>query len=1799
MKHTFIIKRVLALLTMIFAASILSKVSARVVYEVIRGTISIYGDEYGPSAMLDGNVNTKWCGASTDQKYENGWWVIFMTSEPICPVAYSVTTADDVLTHPDRNWKSWKIYGANFENVKDAVLGSEVWTLLDQKENISTDQMPKSNHAKSTFYMSEDNHERYSYFLIYISDVAGIDEGGVLYKMQMSEFSFFDEKDPDVPEEPIVYKAIGGTKSQWGNDYSYQSLVDGTSKTKWCSAIGDEQYDDGWWIVFKTTKPIQPLNYSITTADDTQRFPNRNWQSWKIYAGNFEEGETVVKESPRWILIDQRTNVGNQILTTENYADNYFSTNCDSDDQYMYFKIEIPEIVGDDTQQMGEFYFLPNEKIKSIRNKYYIEFSNYESETTSLRLSDEYARLLTQLKQEDNIENIQSIVASLQDVRSQIIRYNTVMANYQYWVEYASKMIAKYSDKLLNDESRVLKNYLSTNTGPTEEFPNGTYEYITGKDLDPDIIQDEVVFLQNLIFRSLVHNEDEDANMENITFTPVAGTSGYENCGYENLMDGDGNSKWCTLNTMESYDKHKGWWAIFKASEPFCPMYYYLETADDANMHYERNWVSWKIYGANFAAESVSDYSTDDWMRQENGWVLIDEKQHVGTDMLPYSDHEICCFVNSEFASEPFQYFRIEVSEVVSGNCMQMSELTFGNQSSLIAERERYYMMCSDFDMSVLAQKSLKDSCNEKIKQLQACQSPLLMNKLYNEIVGLQNAIEYSNRCYLAYQDSITSIIQNYDEDWKDCALGELLYEYLFEEKGLSDRLVNGSFPYIIKQCQLDSGQLSTELANIDKMHNALRNEKWYVLECTNQASQRLGGDALCDKDESTKWQCGCSVEEPAYLIILSPKKFVPFMYSVMTASDASFYPNRNWKSWRVYGGDFHKADDVKKDASGWILLDERENVGTDRLPSKNAEPCYFGLANSSESAYSCYMIQVSEALDGNIIQMSELSIDSKDKFEALRRETISRMSLETDVIAQKQLLDEYSQIKLGVENASDMEVLAVLLPRIDAIMSDIKLSSDVYAAYQNIVDEAICFLEANQNGNFQEIHSLRNYVTVYEMSSESFNHGTYPYIVEKRELDVAEMENETTFLAALLKNCLRKEYGSGTEVTRLFENLDFSDGFNFWSNDGFTIDRAFGNPIASIQTYGKGSLTRTITGLKDGLYEVRLNGFFTDSQRLPFSYGAFLTANSDMTPIMMIREGDCPNELSYIEGYRALAGGNHQFMNSILAKVSDGNLTFSINIPEIRPECLNCVALKNFQIIYHGTDEQTAAASQTALNCQSSRAKFLMNYQKGSALRMGDYPNLSQDIQDEMSALMNDGAVTYSSVQKFSDLFQKWMESKKAYYAYMKALIQMEEYVMNGENDLTEDQKLEYILMNDSIWNNLMQCSYSTEDAVLQSDLKQSIPYIYLYGEVPPLFDGRYEISSAGELLWFARQVNKSTKALNAVLVSDIDISKFTQWVPIGTPSNPFRGAFDGQNHVISVHIVGNQNRCGLFGTVKSSTISNFYIKGSIVCTGTSNGAIAYADKTKLFNIHSSLSIDATKNGVAHAAGIVGDLYNYSVIENSAFYGDVVVGEGNKDSFGGVVALATTGTIRNCANYGSVSFVEEECYAGGILGYVNNSDFGGIANCLSVGSVRRTVGSSKVAGAIAGWLRSLKTDRMVNNYWLEDSSERANGGKDVENVVCANEQTLASGAICYALNMGQVSDAWFQNIGEDPFPLLDNTHGKVIMDSTGSFSNGQDKITDIRDCREQSSIYSINGMRMDGAHKGLYIVNGIKTLFK
>lgn len=150
-------------------------------YETIIDGPGFSDTEMGHS-LIDGDPqNTKWC-AHTDH---GDWTLVFKSDSPIKPTYYGLVTGGDTHSYPSRNWKTWKIWGANFAEGEAVTKESDKWVLLDSKANVGTDILATYNVYESYINLSEGCAEPYEYFMIHVYEAGG-------GTMQMNEFTFYN-----------------------------------------------------------------------------------------------------------------------------------------------------------------------------------------------------------------------------------------------------------------------------------------------------------------------------------------------------------------------------------------------------------------------------------------------------------------------------------------------------------------------------------------------------------------------------------------------------------------------------------------------------------------------------------------------------------------------------------------------------------------------------------------------------------------------------------------------------------------------------------------------------------------------------------------------------------------------------------------------------------------------------------------------------------------------------------------------------------------------------------------------------------------------------------------------------------------------------------------------------------------------------------------------------------------------------------------------------------------------------------------------------------------------------------------------------------------------------------------------------------------------------------------------------------------------------------------------------------------------------------------------------------------------
>ena len=376
---------------------------------------------------------------------------------------------------------------------------------------------------------------------------------------------------------------------------------------------------------------------------------------------------------------------------------------------------------------------------------------------------------------------------------------------------------------------------------------------------------------------------------------------------------------------------------------------------------------------------------------------------------------------------------------------------------------------------------------------------------------------------------------------------------------------------------------------------------------------------------------------------------------------------------------------------------------------------------------------------------------------------------------------------------------------------------------------------------------------------------------------------------------------------------------------------------------------------------------------------------------------------------------------------------------------------------------------------------------------------------------------------------------------------------------------------------NPRVPATYMEEIEFLKNYITGRIAWIdkrleYVPGAVDDGKGKTFEIANVEDLINFSNKVNNGMVYANAILKADLNLILYqSRFIPIGSASDPYRGTFDGQGHVLK------NLGAMLFGTTDGATIKNIGLEGGKVNqdliyashTGTLVGTCVENLPTTISNCYSKVNLlSATKD----AGGLVGRLY---------------------------------GTLSNCYYSGSIRV------SGTVGGLVGSSYSGSrqteISHCYVASTQIKTSDSSANCGALVG---NLYSGSKVYCCYSTEVTENLFGANNGNDLLCyfSTEEEFASGSVCWMLNDNSENEpTWFQTLGEDQYPVLDNTHG-VVYYKNNAYTNGDNAIEGIEnESNKLVDVYDFSGRLVRksvpadtglyGLPHGIYIINGVKVM--
>lgn len=270
------------------------------------------------------------------------------------------------------------------------------------------------------------------------------------------------------------------------------------------------------------------------------------------------------------------------------------------------------------------------------------------------------------------------------------------------------------------------------------------------------------------------------------------------------------------------------------------------------------------------------------------------------------------------------------------------------------------------------------------------------------------------------------------------------------------------------------------------------------------------------------------------------------------------------------------------------------------------------------------------------------------------------------------------------------------------------------------------------------------------------------------------------------------------------------------------------------------------------------------------------------------------------------------------------------------------------------------------------------------------------------------------------------------------------------------------------------------------------------------------FDIYALEDFIIFRDFVNKSAEnsTVNARLMVDIDLSSVCSetlgsFTPIGSVDSPYNGIFNGNGHKIKNLYIDSTTYSGLFGYLGADgNVSNLVLENANV-TGTNYvGGVAGKSEGTIEKV----TVSGEISGTSYVGGIVG---------------------------------SNSGSIKYCGNTANLTATS---IVGGVAG--DSSSASTISNSYSACEISA---SDYRQGGLCGMNYGAISNSYYDNTLFTGSVVGRGNSDNCEN--SAKPSTaFESGEITYLLNADLEDTVFYQTLGTDLYPILNNKHSQVYF---------------------------------------------------
>ena len=357
--------------------------------------------------------------------------------------------------------------------------------------------------------------------------------------------------------------------------------------------------------------------------------------------------------------------------------------------------------------------------------------------------------------------------------------------------------------------------------------------------------------------------------------------------------------------------------------------------------------------------------------------------------------------------------------------------------------------------------------------------------------------------------------------------------------------------------------------------------------------------------------------------------------------------------------------------------------------------------------------------------------------------------------------------------------------------------------------------------------------------------------------------------------------------------------------------------------------------------------------------------------------------------------------------------------------------------------------------------------------------------------------------------------------------------------------------------------------------------------------FDGN--ICSYYDLCLFRNLVNSGTNFQGQTinLLCDIDMNG-DEWIPIGVNGFPFRGSFNGNNHVIknmvlrlnlSLGTTNIERYIGLFGVVGSTNQSTDILIRDIIIDKScqmkydsysgviySSYVVGYFNKGTIDNckVYADVNLNNNITTIYYAsfAGFIRD--GNCIISNCYVNNNVVINNSKTIFIYGIAFMFNNSNEKTSKliNNGCIMNVRVTHKSSSTIQfyslYVNGLSYGSLPNDSNISTINPNNCNNNYClmnTTILNEVNVFSTLKIYysidklnsNNYVNNDYPFIKNSTKAQISLGSYDSEDFKSGKICYLLNGNQSNIKFYQNleINKDIAPIPDNSHQQVYKSTT------------------------------------------------